>query len=523
MTTRVYILFLFLTAITGIISFDIISGHSYDVLTDKVNEANQNLIAIQEIEHLQKHLPLLLIVADLIIGSSETYLQDEALQEIITLKHQLDSLARYSLVKSKLYLLDEINMQLDIISSQIEQAGEVIKFRNAEKLSILLNEFDNTSIELIKTLNSFHENSLILVHDYDTQLLIEKRKRKLTIYSAMAFLLSIFYFFTRLALRNIDSPIRLMTKAANNSLRHGKPYTANIKGSIEINRLSHVMSSFIGQLESAISKKTSALNKLELTHQELIDTQLQLIQAEKLETIGKLSAGIAHEVENPLAIIQLGIDYISKDRSVKINNELVSITKDVEDAVIRADSVIKSLLNFSATTQLKFNITDINPVVTESVSLLKHEILKKKINLTMHLTDNLPQVEIDHNKIQQVLVNLIMNAIHAMDENGVLMIKTYTIMAKEISESNKLSNTDQHLIGNNAVVIETEDNGTGIQNDIIDNIFEPFFTTKWKNEGTGLGLAVVQNIVCLHKAIIKIKNREHRGVNATLIFRAVIA
>lgn len=141
----------------------------------------------------------------------------------------------------------------------------------------------------------------------------------------------------------------------------------------------------------------------------------------------------------------------------------------------------------------------------------------------MHLTDNLPQVEIDHNKIQQVLVNLIMNAIHAMDENGVLMIKTYTIMAKEISESNKLSKTDQHLIGKNAVVIETEDNGTGIPNDIIDNIFEPFFTTKWKNEGTGLGLAVVQNIVCLHKAIIKIKNREHRGVNATLIFRAVVA
>ena len=230
MTTRVYILFLFLTAIMGIISFDIISGHSYDVLTDKVYEANQNLIVIEEIEHIQKHLPLLMIVADLIIGSSETYLQDDALQEIIMLKQQLDNVADYPLVKTKPYLLDEINMQLDIISSQIEQASEVIKFRNAEKLSILLNEFDNTSIELIKTLNLFHENSLILVHDFDTQLLIEKEKQKLTIYSAMALLLLIFYFFTRLALRNIDSPIRLMTEAANNSLRHGEPYTANIKG-----------------------------------------------------------------------------------------------------------------------------------------------------------------------------------------------------------------------------------------------------------------------------------------------------
>ena len=79
------------------------------------------------------------------------------------------------------------------------------------------------------------------------------------------------------------------------------------------------------------------------------------------------------------------------------------------------------------------------------------------------------------------------------------------------------------MIGNNAVVIETQDNGVGIPNDIIDNIFEPFFTTKWNGEGTGLGLTVVHNIVRLHKAIIDIKNKEDRGVNATLIFSAVMS
>ncbi len=78
------------------------------------------------------------------------------------------------------------------------------------------------------------------------------------------------------------------------------------------------------------------------------------------------------------------------------------------------------------------------------------------------------------------------------------------------------------MIGNNAVVIETEDNGIGISNEIIDKIFDPFFTMKWNGKGTGLGLTVVQNIVRLHKAVIKIKNRKHHGVNAVLIFRAPI-
>ena len=510
-----------MTAITGVISLDIIAGHSYDVLTDKRNEANQNHIAIEEIVHIQNHLPLLLIVADLIIGSSETYLQDDALQEIITLKHQLDSVASYPLFKSMLKLLDEIKMQLDTIASQIEQAGEIIKFGNPDGLSRLLNEFDNISFALIKTLNSFHENALILDHNFDAQLLVERKKQKSIVYSVMIVLLLVFYYFTSLALRNINSPICLMTEAANSSLIHGKPYTAIVNGSVEINRLSQVMGSFIKKLESAVTKKTLALKESKLAHQELIETQLQLIQAEKLDTIGTLAAGIAHEVKNPLAIIQLGVEYIANDKN--IDNELVSVIKDIENAVIRADSVIKSLLNYAATTQLKFDITDINPVVTESLSLLKHEILKKKIKLTMQLGDNLPQVEIDQNKIQQVLVNIIMNAIHAMDVNGVLTIKTYAKTIEEISESKSLNNTDQHLMGNNAVVIETQDNGVGIPNDIIDNIFEPFFTTKWNGEGTGLGLTVVHNIVRLHKAIIDIKNKEDRGVNATLIFSAVMS
>ena len=519
MTTRSYILFLFMTAITGTITLDLISGHSYDVLTNKGNEANKNRIAIEEIEHIQKHLPLLLIVADLIIGSSETYLQEDALLEITILKEQLDNLGRYKLIKNKLPHLKKIESQLDIISTQIVYAGDLINIGNTERLSILLNEFDFTSINLIKNLNSFYANAQEQSHYFDTQLLNEKGKKKVIIYSTMSFLLIIFYYFTNLALRNIDTPIRIMTEAANNSLIHGKPYTAHVDGSIEVNHLSQAMSDFIGRLQSAVTKKTLAIEDLKLSHQELIDTQLQLIQAEKLETTGTLAAGVAHEVKNPLAVIQFGVEYIANDKN--ISSELSSVIKDIEEAVIRADSVIKSLLNFTSMTQLKFDVTAINPVITESVSLLKHELIKKNISLTLHLDENLPQVEIDSNKIQQVLINLLMNAIYAMGENGNLTINTYAKTCEEISKYTTLSNTDEHLIGDNAVVIEIQDNGPGIATNIIDRIFEPFFTMKWNGEGTGLGLTVVQNIVRLHKAVINIKNRKSKGVNATLIFRAV--
>ncbi|HIF50906.1 MAG TPA: hypothetical protein EYQ42_05185 [Thiotrichaceae bacterium] len=520
MTTRAYILYLFLTAITGVITFDLVVGNSYDVLTNKGNEANQNRIVIEQIEHIQKHLPLILIVADLIIGSSETYLQDDALLEITTLKGQLDHVGRYALVQSSLSQLAVIDKQLDTISSQLVDAGKIIKTENKKNLTILLSKFDYTSLALIRTLNAFHESLRIQADHVDAQLVADKEKKKIIIYTMMSLLLILFFFFTHLALKNIDTPIRLMTTAANNALLFGQPYTAEINGSIEVNRLSQAMNSFIGKLESAIAKKTLVINKLKSTNQELIDTQLQLIQVEKLETTGTLAAGVAHEVKNPLAIIQFGIEYIAKDKH--INSDLARVIDDIEDAVARADAVIKSLLDFTSMTQLKFDFTDINPVVTESISLLKHEILKKNINLTLELGDNLPQVEIDKNKIQQVLVNLTMNAIHAMDDNGVLSIKTYATTCKEISAIKNLSNTDQCLIGNNAVVIETEDNGIGISNEIIDKIFDPFFTMKWNGKGTGLGLTVVQNIVRLHKAVIKIKNRKHHGVNAVLIFRAPI-
>jgi len=251
--------------------------------------------------------------------------------------------------------------------------------------------------------------------------------------------------------------------------------------------------------------------------EELEEAQLQLIQAEKMETIGMLAAGIAHEVKNPLAIIQLGVDYIVKSKK---DEDITEVTKDIEEAIVRADTVIKELLDFSASKQLNMKIVDLNPVIEESLLLVKHELMKKNIDVVVQYDENLPQVEIDQNKIEQVCINLLVNAINAMGEKGTLTIKTYSERVEKVADYFNLSRTGQLLLGDIGVVLDIEDDGSGILEDKLDKIFDPFFTTKQSGASIGLGLTVTQNIIRLHNAILNIKNKKDGGVRASVVFRA---
>ena len=262
-----------------------------------------------------------------------------------------------------------------------------------------------------------------------------------------------------------------------------------------------------------------AQEELKKTHEELKNTQLQLIQAEKLDTIGTLSAGVAHEVKNPLAVIQLGINYMQK--TIAKGSDLDGVIKDMDDAIHRADNVIKELVDFSASKQLKLEIQELNTIVEESLLLVKHELTKYNINIVKELGENLPFVEIDRNKIQQVFINLFMNAIHAMGSKGTLTVRTFSSYLKENLDQHNVSRTGQYRLTDNVVMIEIEDTGSGISPDNVNKIFEPFFTTKKTGAGTGLGLSVTENIIRLHDAFIDIKNRQEGGVIASIIFKAI--
>ncbi len=275
------------------------------------------------------------------------------------------------------------------------------------------------------------------------------------------------------------------------------------------------------QLVQQSQKIRQAHEELKKSHEEIKSAQLQLIQAAKIESVGRLAAGVAHEVKNPLAVILQGVDYLSKNLPAHNSGDVETVISYTRDAVRRADAVIRGVLDFSVAKELELHPDDLNAVVEQSLLLVKHELDKHHITLVTELGQGLPQVRLDRNKIEQVFVNLFMNAIQAMLDGGTLSIKTFRrqIDPSEIRYKVGDRNGGRFMTRESAVVAEVEDTGTGIPEEILSKIFDPFFTTKPTGKGTGLGLTVTKNIMELHGGEIDIRNRQGTGVKATLMFR----
>lgn len=244
--------------------------------------------------------------------------------------------------------------------------------------------------------------------------------------------------------------------------------------------------------------------------------QQQMVQAEKLESVGRLAAGVAHEVKNPLMILLTGIKYLSRrpteDESVR------QVLDDMSDAVERADKVIRGLLDLSAPRELDVKLEDLNPIVEQSLLLVKHDLDRGRITVIKKLDDDLPQVLLDSFKIQQVLVNLFTNASHAMPDGGMLTVKTYLRPPMGAAGAADELPADRPT-PEGVVVVEVDDTGTGIPKDKLKKVFDPFFTTKPTGMGTGLGLSIARQIVEMQRGVIVIRNRPEGGVRATILFR----
>ncbi len=248
--------------------------------------------------------------------------------------------------------------------------------------------------------------------------------------------------------------------------------------------------------------------------EQLENAQKQLIHAEKMESIGRLSAGVAHEVKNPLAILQMCIDYLKGEN----NTETVSsVLDDMDDAVLRADSVIKGLLDFSREKELQFVQGDINEIIGQSIKLIQHELKQNNIQIDSQYAADLPLIDMDKNRLKQVFINLFINAVHAIKssqriENRAIIVKTELTdlndqwFVDKIVEHNQ-TNKDKLSIGQQVLSVTIVDNGCGLKSNDEKKIFEPFFTTKPPGEGTGLGLSVSKTIIGLHHGVIAMRNR----------------
>ena len=229
---------------------------------------------------------------------------------------------------------------------------------------------------------------------------------------------------------------------------------------------------------------------------ERAELETRLVQADKLSSIGLLAAGVAHEVNTPLAVISTYAQMLAKQVQGDVGQS--KLLEKIAKQTFRASEIVNSLLNFSRTSSTEYVETDLNKVITETLSLVAPQLSKGQITVALHLDSELGAVKGNSGKLQQVFLNLILNARDAMEAGGSLEIRTYT---------------EESL-----AMVVIADNGAGIPTELLSRIYDPFFTTKPPKKGTGLGLAVTYGIVREHGGSIDVQSKPGEGARFQLEF-----
>jgi two-component system NtrC family sensor kinase len=234
----------------------------------------------------------------------------------------------------------------------------------------------------------------------------------------------------------------------------------------------------------------------DITH--LKKAEERLIVAERLSCLGELTAGVAHELRNPLAGIKINTQVLSRKKDLpEMEKRLLNST---QEGIEKIQKIVEDMLHFAKPKVSHFKPEDINEVMEKSLAILLAKLKKGNISSVFERGKGLPPVRIDVHQIQQVLINLMLNAIQAMEKGGTLTLRTF--------------------LGNNGggVGVEVQDSGVGIPESHLKKIFDPFFTTK--SEGTGLGLSISLKILETHGATIDVSSEEGKGSTFTILFPA---
>jgi two-component system NtrC family sensor kinase len=298
----------------------------------------------------------------------------------------------------------------------------------------------------------------------------------------------------------IVRPVRELAAASERISRGELNQRVEVKTSDELGALGESFNRMSGELVRALERYEKLTQSLEdqvrRKSEELEAARDQMIQTEKMSSLGRLAAGIAHEINNPLTSIMINSELIAErmEESAVICENIGLII----DETSRCSTIVKGLLEFSRQNPPELAPVDLNHLIRQTLVLVESQALAHSVTLTTELAPALPRVWLDANKIRQVVTNLVLNAFDALPEGGRVTITT------------------RHLPGDGIAQLEVADNGTGIPAEIIHRIFDPFFTTKGTT-GTGLGLSVTYGIVEQHHGTITVESKT--GIGTTFIIR----
>lgn len=325
--------------------------------------------------------------------------------------------------------------------------------------------------------------------------------------NTLFFTLAGFYFIYRILVRPIN---RLVRKTED--FKEGESfYPFPSLGQNEFGKLSRSITMMLDRLEDNRTELKRNIIELEKTNLELTKAQDDIVQSEKLASVGRLASGVAHEIGNPIGTI---FGYLGLLRDSKDQGERIDFINRIEGEIDRINRIIRDLLDFSRPSKGIPESVSLHSVISDVIEMLKPQKIMSDININLDLNAKKDTVLADPDKLKQLLLNIIMNAIDAMDTEQTACVND----DKKLSiKTSILPDTDSGVPkkGDN-LYIECINNGQGISPEELDRIFDPFFTTKEPGKGTGLGLSVSLRIVEDAGGKIKVKSEKGKGTTVTI-------
>ena len=326
---------------------------------------------------------------------------------------------------------------------------------------------------------------------------IEGAQNKMIIFAIIAFLV-ISVTISISINRYVTRPVRELVKGTKKIAEGNLDYSSPIKAEGELAQLASSFSQMTSDLKKAYDKlidwgKTLE-QKVQQRTEELRKTENQLLQSDKVSSLGKLAAGVAHEINSPLTGV---LTYSSL--LLKAKKEGDPDKEDLEVIVNetnRCKKIVKGLLDFARQTEPRKTLSDMNEVIEKSVDLVSHQASMQNVKIEKKVKPDLPKTMIDVGQIQQVFINILLNAIEAMPQGGTLTVSSG--------------------IEDDMVALRFTDTGVGIPEENLPKILDPFFTTKEQGKGTGLGLSVSYGIIERHRGRLEVKSKVGKGTTFTV-------
>jgi hypothetical protein len=314
----------------------------------------------------------------------------------------------------------------------------------------------------------------------------------------------------------------------------------------EIGQLIGSFNRMVDQLKGKQESLENYLESLESANKQLKQAQEELIRTEKLASIGRFAAGVAHEVGNPLGAI-LGYASILQKEGMD-REESKDYLKRIEKEIERINRIVRELLDFARPSKFEIKEVEVNEIIESTLSLLSYQKSFKNIETQLEMQPDLPMIKGDDSQLSQVFINIILNAVDAMPEGGLLTIQTGTHIVENPDadrlqriyprrrKSDPMESDYSHMRksdplsvlfkkfseGDRLVKIRISDTGVGIPKKNLENIFDPFFTTKSPDKGTGLGLSISLRIVESLGGEIRVESEFGKGTTFEIYFPAVI-